>query len=239
MKRLFRNTILTLVSVLAVGATANAQTETKQERRWHFEADFRYQKQMYFTQKTDSKGRMFSETSQTVEDYHTKSSFHRSIFQKDVYGLYGNGGVALILTGTYDVSPRFTAGLGAGLSRHAERDFNSLPIFAALRYKPWLQHRFAYLYTEVGFLGCPTLNLGYGFSTKLSKRRRLDFKVGYNLQCTRDKVNAVDYYDRESGLHYYGLEPDALSSGTWEKEEMDIKSWSGMHCLQLSVGIVF
>ena len=106
------------------------------------------------------------------------------------------------------------------MSVYNQMDENFVPIFALGRWHPWLQHSHAYLYAEAGFLGCPGLNLGYGVSVKAGKKRRISFKIGYDLQPYHYKTDTEDMM---------------LGERTWMKSE----STTLMHCLQGSVGIVF
>lgn len=186
--------------VLLVGLTAQAQ-----ERRWHFEMDLRYQHMFFYNYKYEMSSMHYDEATETyVDDGITTYRGHQTIFDNGYPQKYG--GNALVLMETYDINRRLTAGLGLEWARYNQLDASGLNIVASLRYRPWTQHARDYWYTELGF---GMLNLGWGTSVKLSARRRLDFKVGYDLQ----RVHSETIF-------------------SW-------KDWKTMHCLQASVGVVF
>ena len=195
-----------------------------QERKWHFEADLRYQHMMVWHEKGNSDMHLYNMSTTSFNDYQGK--LNEWIVPGDYSYPDKSGGMSLLLMETYRLSPRWTVGLGAGFSRYNQLDFNTVPIFALGRWHPWMQHQHAYLYAEAGFLGCPALNLGYGVSLKLSKHRRLALKLGYDFQPRRHKTD---------------FEGTVISDGPDNGQPQWYKAkWTDyMHCLQGSIGIVF
>lgn len=207
-----------IMTVIALFMAVSLQAqEIVHERKWHFEADLRYQ-HMFFRNNTGRrKYKAFNEEKQTYESYNYKINSHYIISDKDFPNKYG--GNTLVLMETYNINRRLTAGLGLTYARYNQEDENGINFVASLRYKPWSQHPYGYFYTELG-LG-PLVNLGWGTSVRLSKHRRLDFKIGYDMQCINSsmKYNGIDGEGHESYHDYY--------------------SHAYMHCLQGSIGIVF
>ena len=212
-----RKFITIIARLMATATGIGAQETTTTARRWHFEVDLRYQHMVFHNTTGRTKIHFYDTEKQAYIDYDYKNNNHQIIGDQGFPDKYG--GNTLVLMETFDINRRLTVGLGLTLARYNQMDESGGNLVASLRYKPWSQHPYGYFYTELG-LG-PLVNLGWGTSVRLSKRRRLAFKVGYNMQCINSylKLNSTNsegyenYYN--SHLHSY------------------------MHCLQGSIGIVF
>lgn len=62
---------------------------------------------------------------------------------------YKMGGNSLRFTTRYDVSTVLSTGIGAGLDRYTEVDFNTMPIYATIRYSPIRKVHDVYLFSIV------------------------------------------------------------------------------------------
>ena len=82
-------------------------------------------------------------------------------------GSYKMGGNLLQVSARYDVAARWSVGIGMGLARYTEQDFNTYPVFATLRYKPIRKLPQAYLFTDLGYGLKLTDDSNPGFSGKL------------------------------------------------------------------------
>ena len=206
------------LAIILLLCCTGALAQEPKERKWHFETDLRYQHMMFYNAHYKWDYHVYDSYQERFVSSKSKLSNHAIIGDYGFNNSYG--GNSLLLMETYRLSPRWTVGLGVGLSVYNQMDENFVPIFALGRCHPWLQHSHAYLYAEAGFLGCPGLNLGYGVSVKAGKKRRISFKIGYDLQPYHYKTDTEDMM---------------LGERTWMKSE----STTLMHCLQGSVGIVF
>ena len=80
---------------------------------------------------------------------------------------YKMGGNLLQVAARYDVATQWSVGIGIGLARYTEPDFNTYPVFATLRYKPVRKLPQAYLFTDLGYGLKLADDSNPGFSGKL------------------------------------------------------------------------
>lgn len=116
-------------------------------------------------------------------------------------GSYKMGGNLLQVAARYDVATQWSVGIGMGLARYTEPDFNTYPMFATLRYKPVRKLPQAYLFTDLGY-GLKLADdsnsgfsgrLGIGYTWMIMRRFGLNFQIAYDLKNFRDITTA--YYD--------------------------------------------
>lgn len=114
-------------------------------------------------------------------------------------GDYKMGGNSIHFTGRYDVSDKFSTGLGFGWDRYTEFDYNTLPIFATLRYKPIKTLKNAYCFTDLGYGIKPEdtynsgflMNLGIGYTKMFSAHFGLNFQIAYNYKIFDDGIMSL------------------------------------------------
>ena len=208
----------TLLSALLLMSSVGVVAQEATEKKWRFETDLRYQHMLVWNNRIKSDRHYFDEEQQKMVDYHSTESFLAVPPDEEFPNKFG--GMSVLLMETYRLSPHWTVGLGAGLSFYNQLDYRTVPVFALGRWNPWKKYRYSYFYAETGLLGLSTLNVGYGGSIKVGKRRRLDLKIGYDLQVMREKFSSdgVDHGEQ-----------------TWAR----LRLTNTMHCLQGSIGLVW
>ena len=121
---------------------------------------------------------------------------------------YNMGGNSLTLAARYDVHPKVSVGAGVGLARYTQRYFNTLPIYATLRYKPIEKVKDAYVFTDLGyaidsekddFTPGVLFNLGVEYTKMFAKHFGVNFQLGYNLK--QFKYNHSNIPDLKSTRH--------------------------------------
>jgi hypothetical protein len=134
-----------------------------------------------------------------------------------LYNMHTN---SLRLIGVYRLQGPFSLGAGAGMERYQEPGYNTLPVFATLRYTPLIRFPRGYVYTDVGYsIKTSTLtpgllwDVGVGHQWMLRRHFGLKAQVGYNLKQFR-----MEYW-------------------TSELAPVTVSQWR--HSLSLSVGLVF
>lgn len=117
---------------------------------------------------------------------------------------YNMGGHSIHLTSRYDISTLWSAGIGIGLDRYTEPEYNTMPIFATVRYKIIRKIPDLYTYTNIGYAlkgGNYTKgftgDIGIGYTHMLAKHFGLNIQIGYNLK--RFTNIPVYSYDDKSG----------------------------------------
>lgn len=197
----------TSTRLLALTAIALASTGAMAQSKLHFDVDYHYNLGLSERQLGTNHGR---------NDYEM-------------------GGHSLRLATRYDVSQKLSAGVGIGLDRFTHPDYNTLPVFATLRYKPLTKLHNAYAFTDLGyaiktaddFAPGFTGRFGVGYSLPLGKRFGLNFQVAYGLNTFREKVSYYStVWDEESGG--YGIVQDGTFKSTFTR-----------HNLSFGVGITF
>ena len=151
-------------------------------------------------------------------DYH----YNLGLSQKLLGSTYGRkdykmGGNSLRLGARYDVAPQWSVGGGIGLDRYTEEDFNTMPLYATLRYKPLKKLPGAYAFTDLGYaIGVSddfypgfTGRLGLGYTVSVTKHFGVNFQVAYDFKDFRGITtgyidNATQkpvFYDSNSTRH--------------------------------------
>ena len=125
-------------------------------------------------------------------DYHYYFGLAGKVGSKtDTRSDYSMGGNSLTLAARYDVHPDISVGAGVGLARYTQRNFNTLPIYATLRYKPIEKMKDAYVFTDLGyaidskkddFTPGVLFNFGVGYTKMFAKHFGVNFQLGYNLK---------------------------------------------------------
>lgn len=104
-------------------------------------------------------------------------------------GRYKMGGHSVHLASRYDVSPRWSAGVGIGIDRYTKPNYNTMPVYATVRYKMLKEVPEVYAFADLGYAikvgdytqGC-TGNIGVGYTHMFAKHFGLNFQVAYNLK---------------------------------------------------------
>lgn len=121
------------------------------------------------------------------------------------------GGGALRLGVRYDVAPQWSAGVGVGAEHYSGDDFNVLPVYATVRYKPLKNTPSAYVFADAGYcVGSESADLnpgftgrlGVGYTWQLKRHFGLNFQVAYDLQQFRNIQTT--YFDGSTAQGYYG-----------------------------------
>jgi hypothetical protein len=136
---------------------------------------------------------------------------------RSLYNMHTN---SIRLSGMYRLSNLYSIGAGIGMERYESPGYNTLPVFAVLRYTPALSIPKGYIYTDLGYsIGTSTMtpgllwDLGIGHQWMFRKHFGLKAQVGYNLK--------------------------QLKTDSWTSESSTQKVSQWRHSLSLFVGIVF
>ena len=134
---------------------------------------------------------------------------------------YQMGGNSVQLSSRYDITPRWSAGMGIGLSRYTNLDYNTLPVFATVRYKAIEKVPDIYLFSDLGyalkvgeFTKGITGNIGIGYTHMLQKHFGLNFQIAYNVKRFNDiPVYIYDVDSQETHLFNENGTRHSLSFG--------------------------
>lgn len=115
-------------------------------------------------------------------------------------GTYKMGGHSLRLSARYDITSDLSAGMGLGVERYTEFDFNTLPVFLTLRYKPLKKMNDAYVFTDLGYALNASDNhnpgftgkLGIGYVFHIAKHFGINLQIAYDLKDFR-KIPTIEY----------------------------------------------
>lgn len=126
------------------------------------------------------------------------------------------GGNGLFFTGRYCFTDKLSAGAGFGFDRYTNPDHNTFPVYATLRYSPIKSALGAYVFTDLGysfasgkagisspikllnwadFLSGVLCNAGIGYSKKMKKNFRMNFRIAYTCKKFRDAYIRIEPYD--------------------------------------------
>lgn len=131
---------------------------------------------------------------------------------------YSMGGHSLRLGARYDVAQQWSVGAGIGLDRYTDDDYNTLPIYATLRYKPLKSLQGAYAFTDLGYAVSPssgdfykgfTGRLGIGYTVHVARHFGVNFQVAYDFKDFRgitegyidNETQKPVFYDTNSTRH--------------------------------------
>ncbi|MDR3128973.1 MAG: hypothetical protein LBU03_01805 [Tannerellaceae bacterium] len=101
--------------------------------------------------------------------------------------MYGNSFHVLWL---YDISEKWSTGLGTGADLYRDPDYSTFPLFVPIRFYPSKRLPRWFLLTDIGYsvkliTGSYTgimWNCGLGYRKTFRKRSDINFQIGYNLQ---------------------------------------------------------
>lgn len=127
-------------------------------------------------------------------DYHYNLGLCEKIMgqtlKRDQYNMGGN---SIQFTPRYDITRQWSAGIGIGLSRYTNLDYNTMPVYATVRYKGIEKVPDLYLFTDLGyalkvgdFTKGFTGNIGIGYTHMFKKHFGLNFQIAYNLKRFND-----------------------------------------------------
>lgn len=130
---------------------------------------------------------------------------------------YKMGGHSIHLSPRYDISPLWSAGIGIGLDRYTELDYNTLPIFATVRYRALKKIPDVYAFTDLGYAIKAgdytkgfTGSLGIGYTYMLAKHFGVNVQIAYNLKRFTDISTYI--YNAESGESSFSKEKSTRHS---------------------------
>ena len=155
-------------------------------------------------------------------DYHYNLGLCENIMGETLKrGQYKMGGNSVQLSSRYDITPRWSAGMGIGLSRYTNLDYNTLPVFATVRYKAMEKVPNLYIFTDLGyalkvgdFTKGFTGNIGIGYTHMFKKHFGLNFQIAYNLKRFNDvPVYIYDVDSHETHLFNENSTRHSLSFG--------------------------
>lgn len=119
-------------------------------------------------------------------------------------GKYKMGGNSIQFTPRYDITSQWSAGVGIGLSRYTNLDYNTMPVYATVRYKAIEKVPDLYLFTDLGyalkvgdFTKGFTGNIGIGYTHMFKKHFGLNFQIAYNLK----RFNDIPVYVYDVDTH--------------------------------------
>lgn len=125
---------------------------------------------------------------------------------------YDMGGHSLRLAVRYDLAEKWSAGAGIGLDRYTGDDFNTMPIYATLRYKPFGgKLAAAYAFTDLGYALDPswgdfhkgfTGKIGVGYTVNMTKHIGLNFQIAYDYKDFRDVTTGYIDVDTQMPVFY-------------------------------------
>jgi len=123
-------------------------------------------------------------------DYHYNLGFVENFMgTKLTRGDYGLSGHSIRFAPRYDFAERWSAGIGVGWDRYNDPDYNTLPIFATVRYYALQQVPNAYAFADLGYaiktgdyVKGFTGSLGVGYTYQIAKHFGLNFQIAYNLK---------------------------------------------------------
>lgn len=179
--------------ILAIVLAVGGLTAIKGQSRFHFDIDYHYN--------LDLCEKIMGETLKR--------------------GQYKMGGNSVQLSSRYDITPRWSAGMGIGLSRYTNLDYNTMPVYATVRYKAMEKVPNLYIFTDLGyalkvgdFTKGFTGNIGIGYTHMFKKHFGLNFQIAYNLKRFNDvPVYIYDVDSQETHLFNENSTRHSLSFG--------------------------
>lgn len=138
-------------------------------------------------------------------DYHYNLGLCEKIMGETLKrGQYKMGGNSIQFTPRYDITRQWSAGIGIGLSRYTNLDYNTMPVYATVRYKAIEKVPDLYLFTDLGyalkvgdFTKGFTGNIGIGYTHMFKKHFGLNFQIAYNLK----RFNDIPVYVYDVDTH--------------------------------------
>lgn len=155
-------------------------------------------------------------------DYHYNLGLCEKIMGETLKrGQYKMGGNSIQFTPRYDITRQWSAGIGIGLSRYTNLDYNTMPVYATVRYKAMEKVPNLYIFTDLGyalkvgdFTKGFTGNIGIGYTHMFKKHFGLNFQIAYNLKRFNDvPVYIYDVDSHETHLFNENSTRHSLSFG--------------------------
>ena len=144
-------------------------------------------------------------------DYHYNLGISEKFVNRHYFRTaYKMGGNSLRFTTRYDVSTVLSTGIGAGLDRYTEVDFNTMPIYATIRYYPIRKVHDVYLFSDIGYAlkiaqdynpGF-TGKLGFGYVLQVTNHLGVNFQVAYDFKDFQ-KIPTISYDEENQKNIYY------------------------------------
>jgi hypothetical protein len=169
-------------------------------------------------------------------DYHYNfgfaERFYGHTYTRSDYAMSGN---SLRLSFLYNINSKYTAGVGVGLENYD--GWNTLPIFATFRYRPFtaplLKDFYAFatpgysVSTGDGFDITSGMvgDLGIGWTKMLRRHFGVNFQIGYQLKQIRFPYYIYDFYDEVYDDNY--VESTRTTASDWR------------HSITFGFGLVF
>ncbi|MDR3128972.1 MAG: hypothetical protein LBU03_01800 [Tannerellaceae bacterium] len=108
--------------------------------------------------------------------------------------MYGN---ALRFSCMYDITEKWSTGLGIGADRYENPGYNTFPVFVPVHFHPFIKSPNWYALTNIGYAlkGAVTdtgltWDIGAGYKKMFRKHVGVKFQLGYNLK----QFNNVEIY---------------------------------------------
>lgn len=179
--------------ILAIVLAVGGQTAIKGQSRFHFDIDYHYNLGLCEN--------IMGETLKRSQ--------------------YKMGGNSIQFTPRYDITRQWSAGIGIGLSRYTNLDYNTMPVYATVRYKAMEKVPNLYIFTDLGyalkvgdFTKGFTGNIGIGYTHMFKKHFGLNFQIAYNLKRFNDvPVYIYDVDSHETHLFNENSTRHSLSFG--------------------------
>lgn len=155
-------------------------------------------------------------------DYHYNLGLCEKIMGETLKrGQYKMGGNSVQLSSRYDITRQWSAGIGIGLSRYTNLDYNTMPVYTTVRYKAMEKVPNLYIFTDLGyalkvgdFTKGFTGNIGIGYTHMFKKHFGLNFQIAYNLKRFNDvPVYIYDVDSHETHLFNENSTRHSLSFG--------------------------
>lgn len=155
-------------------------------------------------------------------DYHYNLGLCENIMGETLKrSQYKMGGNSIQFTPRYDITRQWSAGIGIGLSRYTNLDYNTMPVYATVRYKAMEKVPNLYIFTDLGyalkvgdFTKGFTGNIGIGYTHMFKKHFGLNFQIAYNLKRFNDvPVYIYDVDSHETHLFNENSTRHSLSFG--------------------------
>lgn len=123
-------------------------------------------------------------------NYYTFSrSDNFNLYAHNMNGIFG-----------YNLTPRFSTGVGIGISGYHNPNLNTMPIFIDLRYTIFTKTDAFFVFSNIGsaniFNNTPAwgllFNLGLGYRYPIYNNHSLSFTVNYNLLKYKQEFNTIN-----------------------------------------------
>ena len=144
-------------------------------------------------------------------DYHYNLGLSEKIVGRHyTRSAYKMGGNSLRFAMRYDISTVFSTGIGVGLDRYTEVDFNTMPVYATMRYSPIKKVHDAYVFSDLGYALKIAQDYNPGFTGKVglgyvwyvANHFGVNFQIAYDFKDFR-KISTISYDEENQKNIYY------------------------------------